>query len=100
VELILAEDINSSNASEGQSLRFTVASPVRYSGHIIVEKGAVATGRIRSIVDNKISVSFYSVTARNGQQLFFQENEASNRSGESRGRNYTAMLKKGFTIRF
>lgn len=101
VDLYLREAINAATAKEGQSLNFTVTSPVSYGGAVIVEKGATATGTIHSVGKKKIGIVITTVTGANGQSLPFEQEELSGRIEDMvSSRNYTATLKKGTTINF
>lgn len=101
VSLYLMQPINAATAEAGQTLQFSVTSPVRYDGETIIENGAIATGRIKNIGNKKMSILFINVTARNGQALPFADAELSGRIVDLlNNRNYSAHLKRGITINF
>lgn len=101
VKLYLRDEINPETARSGQALTFTVSAPVVYRGDLIIEKGAIATGRIKSLSNKKMSIVISQVVAANGQRVALEEIELSGRISEIlSSRNYAAALKKGTTINF
>ena len=91
----------STSSQPGQSLIFVVSSPVRYDGEVIVEKGAIAKGMVRSVGKKKISIVITSVTSAGGQSLPLLQEELSGRIEDMiSSRNYSATIKKGSTINF
>lgn len=101
VPLYLQNAINPSAAREGQSLKFSVTRSISYKGETIINKGAVANGKITKVSKRKISVVIDNVLAANGQYIPLQDIELSGRIEEiASSRNYTAKLKKGGIIKF
>jgi serine/threonine-protein kinase len=101
VSLYLREPITAATAEAGQTLLFNVTNPVYYNGEMIIEKGAVATGRIRSITNKKISIVLSNVTSVGGQKIPFQSIELSGRLEEIlAARNYSGTLQKGITVSY
>jgi hypothetical protein len=98
VDLYLREPLSAS-AQEGQSLQFSVTSAVRYNGEVIIEKGALATGRIKNVGNKKISIVISRVKAANGEMIPLQEVELSGRIADMvSNRSYSVPLKKGTII--
>ena len=100
VSLYLREPL--SNASQsGQVLSFSVNNPVTYNGQLIIERGSVATGRIKNVGNKKITVVLTSVTGTNGQRLPLQESELSGRIDDMiSNRNYSGYLRKGTLVTY
>jgi serine/threonine-protein kinase len=98
VDLYLREPLSAS-AQEGQSLQFSVTTAVRYNGDVIIEKGALATGRIKNVGNKKISIVISRVKAANGEMIPLQEVELSGRIADMvSNRSYSVPLKKGTII--
>jgi len=101
VGLYLKDPINAATAEAGQTLFFNVTNPVFYNGEMIIEKGATATGRIKSINNKKISIVLSNVTSAAGQRIPFQTIELSGRLEEILAtRNYSGVLQKGVTVSY
>ena len=101
VNLYLREPLNIETVSAGQTIYFSVTGAVLYDGGVIIEKGAMAKGTIRSVGKKKISLVINSVTAANGQWLPVQQEELSGRIEDIVNiRNYSAIIKRGSTINF
>lgn len=100
VLLYLREPINE-NFQTGQGLTFTVTSPVVVNGKTIIERGALASGRISNMGNKKISVVLQMVNGINGQRLPLQQIELSGRTNEMiSNRSYSAYLKKGTVVNY
>ncbi|MFT3932652.1 MAG: serine/threonine-protein kinase [Chitinophagaceae bacterium] len=98
VNLYLREDISQSDDRK-QSITFTVTSPVVYNGVTIIQRGAVATGRIK--IGRVISaIDFDAVTAANGQQIELKGGDHRKVRELNTDRNYTAIIRKGIRMVF
>lgn len=101
VDLYLQEAIAESSARPGQRLNFTVMRPVSYNGETLVAKGAIATGRIKTIGKKKMTIVLNSVTSVSGQSLPFETIELSGRTEDIiSSRNYSGTLKRGTTLHY
>ncbi|RYY52775.1 MAG: serine/threonine protein kinase [Chitinophagaceae bacterium] len=94
-------DALSENSQTGQALSFSVTSPVVYQGQVIIEKGSIATGRIKNVGNKKITVVLQNVGGLNGQRLPLQEIELSGRTNEMiSNRSYSGYIKKGTVVSY
>jgi eukaryotic-like serine/threonine-protein kinase len=99
VEIRLQDKVTLENLSEGQTLHFTVTSPVYYEGETIIKRGAPVNVTIKGIGRVFIALTVNNVEAASGQKIYL------NRVGLTKkkkdlpdGETYTINLGKGITV--
>ena len=111
VTLETSEKIYSDQATVGQIVKFTVVMNVVSEGHVVINTGALAVGRVKAIKKTtynspeEITVELKSVQAADGQQIVLNGDEQTYKgkfTGEGTfvlpGRTITAKVMNNYEI--